>query len=200
MRRIAKYAVGIFALGLLFGSILEAQNARQQTPGTLLVRGEFITSTGCLAFLNNAQAQKKTGQCSFTVIAVGLKVPDFSCDSVVVTYEDPTTSATANDTVLNCTYSPVKTLPASPNTTPATKAGTVVLPESITQALSDGCLTYVNHPNLNCGFNVVLYGLAIPNMTLTTTISGGNTVVTGSYPPVLLTINPPPTPLQPVTP
>lgn len=158
--------------------------AHAQTPGTLLVRGEFITSTGCLAFLNNAQAQKKTGLCSFAVVAIGLKLTDLACTSQVVTYEDPITSAAANDTVIDCTYSPVKKLPADPNTAPATKPGTVILPQQITNALTNGCLTYVNHPALNCGFNVVLYGLAVPNLKLTTTISGGDTTVAGSYPPV----------------
>lgn len=177
MKRIA-FAL-VFALGLLIGTALEGQ-----TPGTLLVRGEFFTSDGCLAFLNDTPALKKTGLCSFAVVAVGLKLPDLSCISQIVTYEDPVTSAAANDTVVNCTYSAVKKLPAAPNTAPSTKPGTVILTEQLTQGLSDGCLTYLNHPALHCGFNVVLFGLAVPNLTLRTVVSGGDTRIEGTYPPV----------------
>lgn len=160
------------------GQYVKADDA--VTPGSLVIRGEYLTPSGCLAFLNDAQALKKTGSCSLSVIALGVKLTDLTCSSIVSQSADQSTL----DTVVDCTYSAIKKLPATFNATPATKPGTTILTTGFSQVLTDGCFTQLNHPALRCGFNVNLIGVAIPNMTLSSSVSGGNTVMAVTYPPV----------------
>lgn len=146
-----------------------ASGAISQTPGSIVVRGEPLAN-GCLADLNDAQALKKTGLCSFAIIAPGVKLTDLACNSLV---------SEETDTVINCTYSPIKKLAIG--TPPNEKAGTILLSS---QGLTNGCFTQVNLPVLRCGFNIVLIGVAIPNMSLSSKVGGGNTTLEASYAPV----------------
>jgi hypothetical protein len=154
----------IFALLCL----LYACSAIAQTPGSVVITGEYITSEGCLAFLNNAQSLKK-GQCSFAFVASAVKLTDLSCNSTAVV-----------DTIINCTYSPIKKLTMSP-ATPVLKAGDYLLPLGQSEAFTNGCSTDLNIPVLSCGFNINLVGISLPNLVLTSKVSGGNTWLEGSY-------------------
>lgn len=164
MRRIALF-VGLLSLGFLIGSALPAQ-----TPGTLMVKGATLATNGCLANLN-ATKQK---QCTFSIVAPGVKLTDLACTSVV---------SMVVDTVINCTFSPVTAAMVIPANTKTAAAGMFIIPESWF-TLANGCSPQLNHPLLNCGFNVVLSGVAIPNLTLTSSVSGNYTTLVGTYPPV----------------
>jgi hypothetical protein len=159
---------------LFFGflCLLYAVGAISQTPGSVVVRGEYITTTGCLSFLNDAQSLKKTGLCSFTIIAPGVKLKDFACNSTSVT-----------DTIINCTYTPIKKLSATYNASPNEKAGTILLSIGDIET-SNGCFSQLNLPVLQCGFNIVLIGVSIPNAVLSSKVSGGDTWLEASYAPV----------------
>jgi hypothetical protein len=162
MRRFALLMVEALLMGMLLGGVLEAQ-----TPGTLVVNGEFLSATGCLAFLNNSANTKK---CSFTIVLPGVKVTDLACNSTSVV-----------DTIINCTYSTIEKLDATYTAPTNTAGGTILLPVSY-DSLSDGCFSTLNHPALRCGFNINLVGVALQGLTLTTKVCDGDTELEASYP------------------
>lgn len=151
-------------------------------PGSLVVQGEYMTTTGCLAFLNDAKTLRTEGLCSFSVIAEGVKLTDLECHSKLSGY----IGSAILDTIVDCTYSPIRKLSKDPKT-PDLKDGETLFPEL--SLGPDGCLAQVNNPgNMDvlgkCGFNVVLLSLAVPNITCSVKVGGGNTTVACSYPPV----------------
>jgi len=71
-------------------------------------------------------------------------------------------------------------------TAPSTP-GTVMITGEYVNLDTDGCLAFVNnrgnHPK--CGFNIVLSGLALPGIVCTAKVSGADTILDCTYPPVV---------------
>ena len=158
-----------------FLCLLYAARIIGQQPGTLLVSGEAISLTGCMANLNDTHAWKKTGLCTAYIVAPGVKLKDLTCWPHV----------SLGDTVIDFTYSHTKNVTSKP---PADKEGTFYLTPDLVAIGESGCMQVNNQGNEyvlgKCGFNVVLRDLEIANLSCTSKVSGGNTTVTLIYPAV----------------
>jgi len=89
----------IHAFALALASLVApqvVQDGSPAKPGAIGIYDQTLTVNGCMAFVNNDSALKRTGKCTFDVVLFGLQLDGMKCKAKVA----------GNDTIFTCTYPP----------------------------------------------------------------------------------------------